>query len=207
MSLFSEIEDYLQLHQPELTPTADGEGVHVAGELIVYAQGTEVDRFTIRMLIPSGFPVEEPIVWELDERIPRTQDRHMNGRAGECCLTVWEAWRAVTQEQNFQTFMEGPVSDFFLGQAMVERGDDWPFSELPHGRPGIIQAYAHALSLAESEALVVAYLDVLSHRHIKGHFACPCGSGKVIRKCHRSEVEDIASRIDPQLAKKMRSRL
>ena len=173
----------------------------------MYAQDSAADRFDVRIQIPAGFPVEEPKVWELEARIPRTEDRHMNGNSGECCLTVWEAWRASTTEQTFETFMEGPVADFFLGQSMVELGDDWPFDELPHGRPGIVKAFAEVIGHVDSEEEVAAYLKILSRKQLKGHLLCPCGSGKIIRKCHRSELEAVATRIDPSLATKMLERL
>lgn len=207
MQSFSEIEDFLQTRQPELTAEIADEGVSISGNFIVYAQDIAEDQFSVRILIPAGFPMEEPTVWELGERIDRTPDMHMNGSEGACCLTVWEAWLASTENPSFQAFMDGPVADFFLGQAIVERGGDWPFNEFPHYRPGLIQAFAGVLGHVDSEDGVIAYLTILSRPQIKGHFICPCGSGKVLRKCHRTEVEEVATRIHPALATKMLRRL
>ncbi|MBK8197628.1 MAG: hypothetical protein IPK75_04595 [Acidobacteria bacterium] len=207
MVTLEEIAEFLNAEQPNLTLARSDNGFRMFGTFVVYAKGIPSDQFEVQIFVTENFPEEEAKVFETAGRIPRTPARHMNGDNGECCITVWEAWLAETDDRSFAGFMNGPVSDYFLGQALVDRGEDWPFGELPHGMKGVIVAFAKVLGISKSEQGVVRYLTILSYPHIKGHFSCPCGSELPLRKCHGLDVEALSSKIDFKLARQMLRRL
>jgi hypothetical protein len=96
-------------------------------------------------------------------------------------------------------FLEGPVRNYFIGQSLVARGDPWPFGEHGHSIKGILDFYA--ILLGTKDILTIQrYLNCLRNRPIKAHQPCPCGSGKRLRDCHCSQVDELSKRIKPEYA-------
>ncbi len=80
-------------------------------------------------------------------------------------------------------FLDGPVRDYLIAQALVEAGHPWPHGEWAHGFEGLDDWATGFLGSLPSERKK-AYGEVLRLREVKGHLACPCGSGKKLRDCH-----------------------
>jgi hypothetical protein len=38
---------------------------------------------------------------------------------------------------------------------------------------------------------VAKFLLDLTQGKVRGHWACPCGSGQIVRKCHKGAVDDL----------------
>ena len=55
--------------------------------------------------------------------------------------------------------------------------------------------------------LMADYLRLLSRAEIKGHAACPCGSGLRLRNCHIDRVLKLREQICPSMAKRMLARI
>src|SRR5207253_22252 len=144
------------------------------------------------------WPKGTPILRETGGRIPWVSHRHVNPN-GVACPIVPEEWLLNPQHDSVLAFLDGPVRNFFLGQSLAERGDAWPFGERPHGRAGLLQSYGEMLGTTDQSA-IPAYLDCLSRREIKGHFECPCGSGKRVRNCHLAELQKLHQKILPSVA-------
>lgn len=205
--LLGEVDAYLAEEQPELTAEAHESGVAVRGKLVIADAEGPIDAYDIKMGVPASFPTDEPLVWEVGGRILRMADHHVFESSERCCLGVWEAWLARTQDPSFAAFMRGPVRDYFLGQSLVAVGEDWPYGELSHGPAGVLQAYGEALGIEADETTVRSYLVILSLSQVKGHHPCPCGSGLRLRKCHQGKVRNLSTRIDSDLANRMLKRL
>lgn len=146
--LLGEVVGHLAQSQPELSAKGRDGYIAVTGKIVVRDDLGPLDSFEIFMAIPPDFPLDEPVVWEIGSRIPRTADRHVFEKDGNLCLGVWEAWLAKTPCVSFAAYMAGPVADYFFGQALVEIGESWPFGERDHGLPGVLDAYAEVLGLA-----------------------------------------------------------
>ena len=59
-------------------------------------------------------------------------------------------------------------------------------------RAGVLESYNDLLGT--SEPLTVAkFLLAIVREKVRGHWPCPCGSGEIIRKCHRDAVERLQS--------------
>lgn len=205
--LLGDVRTYLAAEQPELEAEASRGFVRIAGKLLVCDERGPYDFYEVVIGVGSDFPASEPVVFEVGGRVPRTAERHVFEDGGNCCLGVWEAWLAETPRRSFADFMRGPVADYFIGQSLVEVGDDWPYGERDHGRPGVLQAYAAALGLEPKLMLVRAYLGELSKAEIKGHHRCPCGSGLRVRSCHIDRIRELRARVEPALARNMLARL
>lgn len=208
----AEVKAAIGFDQPKLRTQDDGEAIRVEGTYLLYETATApnpagpLTGFEVRIVLPYDFPRGEPSVAETAGRIPRTPDRHVNGD-GSCCVTVWEHWLATASDHSVAAYLAGPIHEYFLAQFWFENKKEWPFGERPHYAVGLVEAYNDALGLKLSAERLAYHLRVLSQAWPKGHWLCPCGSGRFIRKCHRDEMMALHEQIPPALAKRMLKRL
>lgn len=132
-----------------------------------------------------------PEVWEIGNRIPRMSDRHVNPADGSLCLGVpEELWVVWGQSFDLCKYLNGPVRDFLIGNTLIEQGEAWPHGECAHDVEGICAFYDEKFGTSEPIA-IYQLLQYLSRERIKGHWGCPCGSGKKLRDCHFRIVLDL----------------
>lgn len=207
-----EVKAAIAFDQPKLHARKDDRTIHVEGSYLVFeknvvaAPGGPITAFDIRMELPVHYPCFEPKVFETGGRIPREPDRHINPD-GDCCITVWEHWLATAADQSIAGYINGPLHEYFLGQFWFEKTGRWPFGERAHGTAGLEQAYAEVLRVANNRRQLLYHLRLLSQDWPKGHWRCPCGSGKRLRYCHRNELEAMHQRVRPDIARRMLRRL
>lgn len=207
-----EVKAAIAFDQPKLHAVAEGSDILVRGTYLVFEKGAianpagPISEFEIEMVLPERYPRREPKVFEVGGRIPRCPDRHINPD-GDCCVTVWEHWLVTASDHSFAAFLNGPVNEFFLGQYWYENTGTWPFGERPHGQKGLVEAYADSLSIAHNKKNLIYHLRLLSQDWPKGHWLCPCGSGKRLRYCHRDELMALHEKVPPRIAKLMLRRL
>lgn len=208
----AEVKAAIAFDQPKLHARKDDSTIHVEGSYLVFernvvaAPGGPITAFDIRMELPVHYPCFEPKVFETGGRIPREPDRHINPD-GDCCITIWEHWLATAADQSIAGYINGPLHEYFLGQFWFEKTGRWPFGERAHGTAGLEQAYAEVLTVANDRRQLLYHLRLLSQDWPKGHWRCPCGSGKRLRYCHRNELEEMHQRVRPDIARRMLRRL
>ena len=72
-----------------------------------------------------------------------------------------------------------------------------------HGVTRSIFAPAFTELLKTSDLRVITtYLDYLGAKKLKGHWACPCRSGKKLRDCHFWQIKDLREKISRKHAEK-----
>lgn len=184
-----------------------GDLVEVRGSFPIEHEGSEIDRFKVRILIGPDFPGVPPFVFETGGRIPHTVDRHVYPKTRHCCLFYPDDF-AIRHPNGlpFLDFLRGPVRDYFLGQIAVEAGRPWPFGELGHAKRGGFEFYEETLGV-KGETAVLGYLACISFEVLKGHHQCPCGSGRRLRLCHRPQIEELRGCIPRKTALAARRRL
>lgn len=207
-----EVTASIAFDQPMLRASQNGQTIRVVGRYFVFerevvsAPGGPITTFEIEMELPNRYPGREPRVFEIAGRIPRKPERHINPY-GDCCITVWENWLVVAQDHSFTSYINGPLNEYFLGQFWFEQKGEWPFGERSHGEKGLIEAYADALGIANKKEVIEYHLKLLSRDWPKGHWLCPCGSGKILRQCHRNDLWAMHERVPPSIARRMLRRL
>ncbi len=211
--LIDDIQSVLAFDQPGLHAKIHRQFVKIEGIFVVSptrghapTSGGALGSFRIGIFLDGNFPFTEPAVVELDGRIPRTPDHHINDD-GTCCLEVWEAWLANHGNASVQDFFDGPLRNFFLGQLHKKATGSFPFGEHEHGAVGVIAAYAELLGCGTDIDIVRNHLHALTQHPPRGHWDCPCNSGKRIRNCCREKLLEIGQRVPPQLAKQMLRRI
>ncbi|MHB1011689.1 MAG: hypothetical protein ACYC37_02070 [Desulfobacteria bacterium] len=186
---------------PDLRFSIQDECVFIHGSFPIKEDGAALDRYSIEVRVPQDFPIELPVLCEVGGRIPWVPDRHVNWKNGTACLFFPdERWRFFPDGATLRDFLEGPVRNFLISQSVFERTGQWPFGERGHGEAGILEAYGEMLEIPPDRNTVIAFLGLLSRREVKGHWQCPCGSGKILRKCHGEKVLRLRDKIGPENA-------
>ncbi|HEV7343311.1 MAG TPA: hypothetical protein VGN68_16930 [Sphingopyxis sp.] len=212
MLTLSEVEAAIAFDQPDLRATQQRDMIVVEGTFVVTGGDAAYDpegplaRYGVRIELSSAYPRIEPRVFETDGRIARDPDHHINGE-GDCCVTVWENWLVTAGSTSFSAYLRGPLREYFLGQFWFENTGSWPFGERAHGMSGLEEAYAEALGIPNVRKDLLYLLRFLRQQRSKGHWPCPCGSGRRVRNCHQNDLSAQRQRIKPHIAKSMLARM
>ena len=199
----SEVEQrYHELHF-----STENDQIKITGTLPIREGAQELDRFSIEILLLSDYPESIPEVFEVGGRIPRVLDRHCYEASGAACVLLpEERWKVSPKGSSLLSFIDGPVRNYFLSQAIFERDGVWPFGEWKHGFAGLQEYYDETFGTSEPSK-VRRYLELLVAMETKGHWDCACGSGKRLRQCHREQVQQLRTSIPTADAKKAIERL
>ncbi|MDP1769667.1 MAG: hypothetical protein Q8L74_12825 [Nitrospirota bacterium] len=201
-SLLVKIGAEVQELYPNLHFYPQNDRVVVRGSLPIIDVGKELDRYSVEIVLLADYPNAVPLVRETGGKIPRHADHHVDKESGEACLFVPdERWKIYPPGTTFLEFLNGPVRNFFLGQSVFRRTGEWPFGQRSHGSAGILEYYAELLGMSEV-TVILGYLEYLSRPTLKGHWPCPCKSGKRIRDCHRHQINELRTKISRKLAEK-----
>lgn len=142
---------------------------------------TIADAFSIMMLMPDDYPDSPPLIQETGGRIP--PNFHQYGDRTFCLGAPVEVARRFKTDPRLLTFIETLVIEYLYGYAHLEKYGTLPFGELSHGCKGIREYYQEAFC-TDNVQIALALLKVLADDTYRGHHACPCNSGKILRKCH-----------------------
>ena len=157
------------------------------------------DRYSIEILFLNDYPLTLPQVRETGGRIPHTSDRHVNPKDGTACLCIPDEWFIQRPDESLLTFLRGPLYNYFLSQKTYETLGEWPLGERRHGNDGLLDFYQESLG-TEDPQVIKKYLEYVCLQTPKGHWDCPCGSGKRIRNCHHEKIADLRRKLPPHMA-------
>ncbi len=142
---------------------------------------TITDAFSILIRLPEDYPDSPPTVQETGGRIP--PDFHQYPDRTLCLGAPVEVWRRFKNDPRLVSFVRTLVVEYLYGYAYFEKFGEMPFGELSHGAQGI-REYYHELFQTDDVHILLALLKVMADGAYRGHHLCPCGSGKILRKCH-----------------------
>jgi hypothetical protein len=192
------MKNEVRVQYPNLHFYPHDDRVEVRGTFPIIDDGVELDRYSIEITLLRDYPESLPIVRETGGKIPHHADNHMSN--GVACLFVPdERWRICPPGTTLLEFLNNPVRNYFLGHAVYTRTGEWPLGQRAHGAAGIYEYYAEMLGTTD-ETVIAGYLDCLSRQELKGHWLCPCRSGKRLRACHRDQIIDLRKKIPPAVA-------
>jgi len=153
-------------------------------------KGKLYDRFHISIEISEKYPKSLPKVKELDSRIPRIADRHINPDSSCClCLPIAED---IFIKNGFELieFYESLVVPFFANQVYYEKTDNWAVGEFAHGRKGMRQFYKDAFQTNDERVIVYGLRISLGwYSPPFDCMTCFCGSKHPYIICHKLTIE------------------
>ena len=86
------------------------------------------------------------------------------------------------------------MRSYLTGVCEKFAGRPWPYGEWAHGAPALVEFYGKAIGTDEPNR-VVELVEMLTKDGVKGHWDCPCGSGKEIRRCHIATLRDLHGKL------------
>ena len=147
------------------------------------------DSFEIEMLIPGIYPNILPQVRETGHKISSSYEHVFSD--GTLCLAVpIEKRRIFSLQPSLLGFVNKLVIPYFYGYCYWEKFSVHPFGEQKHGGEGIAQYYVDKLNLSD-EVTALTFVCYLYEHGYRGHHDCPCGSGRIARKCHGPILLDL----------------
>lgn len=162
--------------------------------------GTPRDQFSIEVEVSPDSPKGMPVVREVANRVPRTQDRHVNDDGTLCVLLPHSYAYHCRDGLDLDEYLDGPLRAHLAGQLLAEIGEPWPLGEWNHGVLGVLDFYAEILGTREL-GILRGLLELLARQELKGEHRCPCGSGRDLRRCHGSRVFFVRSRLSARFAR------
>lgn len=173
---------------PTLHARLRGDVAHVEGTFAALSEDAHEDRYAIDVRLPPDYPRSIPSVWETAGRIERIIDRHVFPATGALCVGVpVELWINLEGDFSIENYLEKAVRPYLIGNSLFEEGQPWPFSESSHGSYGVLEFYERHLGTKDARVVGRFLLDLLKGK-VKGHWPCPCGSGRPLRRCHGEKV-------------------
>jgi hypothetical protein len=191
---------------PDLTVSCSGRRSYVRGSFPILYEGKTLDRYQIEIEWTDS-NVQAPMLRETRGRIPWLTERHMS-IGGMACLFVPEEWLLKPKEERtLLDYLEGPVRDYFLWQSLFEQGKS-PWKDRDHKSKGLLEAYGEITGFPDEPAIRLCLEYLTRDQRIKGHWICPCGSGKRIRDCRHSEhLRSLRQKVPRHIAKLALKRL
>jgi hypothetical protein len=200
-ALYEEVRRLVRSHFPTLRVEIENGVVYIRGSLPLHEPETlrEITRYRVEIALPRDHPKSVPLVCETGGRLPVTPDRHFSFDGSACLFVAEERWKHYPEGATILDFINGPVRQFFLGQAHFDLTGQWPFGERAHGAAGIIEYYFEELGTTDVKT-VVRFLEYLAKGEAKGHWECFCGSSKRMRHCHSEKLKELRAKIPTQVA-------
>jgi len=149
---------------------------------------TITEVFSVLIALPRDYPDSPPTVQETGGRIPA--DFHQYHDRTLCLGAPVEVSRRFKADPCLVTFVETLVVEYLYGYIYFEKFGEMPFGELSHGAKGI-REYYQGLFKTDNVQIVLSLLKVMADGTYRGNQACPCGSGKILRKCHGPSMLDL----------------
>ena len=187
------VEEVLRIHPGlSLRPSQD-DCLILAGDITFNCQAVGfhaiADTFEIELRVPSGFPEELPVAWELGGRIPATF--HKMGDKSLCLGSAIRKRIVVGQRPTLGHFIERCVITYLYGFVHQQRHGVLPFGELNHRDAGVVEDLRALFGVkTDGACLEMVRLVGLERRKANQH-PCPCGSGLRLGKCHHKRLNKL----------------
>jgi len=144
------------------------------------------DTFSLEIHIPNNYPTELPHVIEVDGKVEKTFS-HLNEDKTLCLAVPMEVRRIFQDTPSLLGFVEKLVIPYLYGYCYWKKHGIMPFGEASHGNAGVLEYYRELFNPVNDLALLKGLYGIYKHGY-RGHHSCPCGSGAIIRKCHKDTV-------------------
>ena len=179
-------EAYSELNEIEVTGTE----TIISGLLCFSAAPKDLENicetFSIRIHVPNNYPTELPHVIEVGGKVEKAFS-HLNDDNTLCLAVPMEMRRIFKETPTLLGFVEKLVIPYLYGYVYQQKHGTMPFGEAPHGNAGVLEYYRELFNPTNDLALLKGLYGIYQHGY-RGHHSCPCGSGIIIRKCHKDTV-------------------
>ena len=130
-----------------------------------------------------------PYVVETEGKISKRYPHRY--RDGGLCLETTARLKIDCIEENgfnFEIWFNQFLMPYFFTYEYYSRFGEYPFGERSHYNQGVLEYYKEYFHLSSLKQTIAFLQQVSKMKIYRGHWLCPCGSGKRIRECHKNEV-------------------
>lgn len=155
-------------------------------------KGTTIsDTFDVDIEVPVEFPRQVPNVRETGCRIPKDFHTHPDGTL--CLGAPTRLLLLIQKAQTLPGFIDSCVVPYFYGFSHREQHGALPFGELDHGLPGIFNDLMQLFDVRSIDAVIPMLRLASIPKREANKQKCPCGSGRLTRKCHNIVLNHLRS--------------
>ena len=154
--------------------------------------GSYWGTFEITLLVPLSYPYCVPELYETSNLIPRVLDNHIDEK-GACCVDMKH--KLIFQSKmgiSLLSFFTKWVYPYFANQLYRQHENKYAGQEYAHRFEGVEQFYQEDLYLNREGAFNMLQA-IFASRSIGRNAACPCGSGKKLKRCHQQSYDLLKS--------------
>lgn len=153
-----------------------------------YIQVDEDDRYNLKIDINNT--VDFPRVYELDDRIPKKADRHINADYSMCFTTkANELILIKTKVKDLILFFNLVLIPYLLNNSFYEINKYYKFGEYTHNHHiSTYETYCDILNIDNFDLISTILYQASQGRKIRPNEICYCGSQKKIKKCQNHET-------------------
>jgi len=193
MSLIHKIklEDFLRTNKyMSIKPSKDNSLI-VEGKFSFIAKTDKhrriSDFYRIRITITNNFPSSVPTVEEIGDKIPKTEEYHINPREYKYSLCLGSPLRLLellNKNPTLEGFVQYCLIPYLYGISLkIQYGENLVFGELAHGNKGIFDEYQVFFNIKEEDSLKQVIKMLSLKKRIANKKTCPCGCKKRLGKC------------------------
>ncbi len=195
MSITSQISAVTERY-PSLSVIPDEDGYTLTGTVTMAKTYNDVplyDDYHLKIVVSSDFPSHVPSVFDTNNEVP---EEFMHFLAdGSFCLGAYCDLRSFLDEHpSLVSFIDEIVMSYLYSVSYYRVYGTFPYGARSHGIKGIIEAYRDRYNTDTDLLLAQLLFYLIGKKPYRGHSICPCGSGKLFRKCHGGPlIKDIRS--------------
>ena len=141
------------------------------------------DSYKLRITLTGNFPHEIPIVYELESKIPKKEDFHVNSNGSLCMGSEIRLKSILHQSPSLENFAKRILEPYLYSISYKQQNGCFPVGELKHGAAGLIQDYEELFNVKGKYA-VLSVLEILGSKERNANkLPCPCGCGNRLGRC------------------------
>jgi hypothetical protein len=153
----------------------------------------------IRLEFPDTFPKRAPRVFDHDQIFKPGADGHLLG-SHELCTTLTERGEFALGTDGLTEEVLSAALVWFHKRRLYERTGRWPGPAERHGINAVIDLLVERRIARDADTIsawLVAHAGTPDGRPTRPdvYAPCPCGSGKVLKFCHRDDLQLVFSRL------------
>jgi len=145
------------------------------------------DAYHLKIKVPRAFPKDIPRVIELDGKIPRNGNFHVNYEYDNtlCLGSPLRLLEKISIKPNLVGFAENCLVPYLYAITYkLQFGGGFIFSELAHGSQGIMEDYLSLFGLTDPKQVYQAIRLLGMEQKLANKQPCPCGCGLNLGQCN-----------------------
>lgn len=148
------------------------------------------EQYPLKIHFPPRYPLAIPTVIETGGRITRHPDFHTYMDGSFCLGSEIRIRDIIRENPRLTDFSEKVLDPFLYSVSHKIRYGDFPYGELAHGEPGLIDDYERLFHVRGKKAVLGVLQALGVRKRVANKLPCPCFCGYRMGRCDfRFQVE------------------